>query len=84
MSIFQALEHYDGIADIKPAIVHTNILAADVCVKFSRKISITDEEINSVEIVTYSSRLTSEQFIACMQEMLRAPARTCGSLFRSL
>ncbi|KLO17941.1 clathrin heavy chain [Schizopora paradoxa] len=52
----RALEHYEDIADIKRAIVHTNALQADW-------------------LVTYFSKLTTEQSISCMQEMLRVNIR---------
>ncbi|ETW78923.1 hypothetical protein HETIRDRAFT_155976 [Heterobasidion irregulare TC 32-1] len=52
----RALEHYEDLADIKRAIVHTNILAPEW-------------------LVTYFSRLTTEQSMACMQEMLRVNIR---------
>ncbi|TFY72317.1 hypothetical protein EVG20_g697 [Dentipellis fragilis] len=52
----RALEHYEDLADIKRAIVHTNILAPDW-------------------LVNYFSRLTTEQSMACMQEMLRVNIR---------
>ncbi|THH15617.1 hypothetical protein EW146_g4889 [Bondarzewia mesenterica] len=52
----RALEHYEDIADIKRAIVHTNVLAPEW-------------------LVNYFSRLTTEQSMACMQEMLRINIR---------
>ncbi|KAI0065620.1 clathrin heavy chain [Artomyces pyxidatus] len=52
----RALEHYEDLADIKRAIVHTNVLAPDW-------------------LVTYFSRLTTEQSMACLQEMLRVNIR---------
>ncbi|EGN91992.1 hypothetical protein SERLA73DRAFT_99912 [Serpula lacrymans var. lacrymans S7.3] len=52
----RALEHYEDIADIKRAIVHTNVLQPEW-------------------LVTYFSRLTTEQSMGCMQEMLRVNMR---------
>ncbi|KAF8582771.1 clathrin heavy chain 1 [Ramaria rubella] len=52
----RALEHYEDIADIKRAIVHTNVLQPEW-------------------LVTYFSRLTTEQSFSCMQEMLRVNMR---------
>ena len=54
--IFQALEHYEDIADIKRAIVHTNILPVDW-------------------LVNYFARLTQEQTMACLNEMMRVNMR---------
>ncbi|KAI0285915.1 clathrin heavy chain 1 [Russula aff. rugulosa BPL654] len=51
-----ALEHYEDIADIKRAVIHTNVLAPDW-------------------LVNYFSRLTTEQSMACMNEMLRVNIR---------
>jgi clathrin heavy chain len=52
----RALEHYEDLADIKRAIVHTQILPAEW-------------------LVNYFSRLTTEQSMACLQEMLRVNIR---------
>lgn len=52
----RALEHYEDLADIKRAVVHTNVLASDW-------------------LVNYFSRLTTEQSMACMNEMLRINIR---------
>ncbi|KAH9975866.1 clathrin heavy chain 1 [Lactifluus volemus] len=52
----RALEHYEDLADIKRAIVHTNVLSPDW-------------------LVSYFSRLTTEQSMGCMQEMLRVNIR---------
>ncbi|KAI0044509.1 clathrin heavy chain 1 [Auriscalpium vulgare] len=52
----RALEHYEDLADIKRAIVHTNVLAPEW-------------------LVTYFSRLTTEQSFACLNEMLRVNIR---------
>ncbi|KZS94509.1 clathrin heavy chain 1 [Sistotremastrum niveocremeum HHB9708] len=52
----RALEHYQDIADIKRAVVHTNALSPEW-------------------LVTYFGRLTTEQSLACLQEMLRVNIR---------
>ncbi|KIY69192.1 clathrin heavy chain 1, partial [Cylindrobasidium torrendii FP15055 ss-10] len=52
----RALEHYEDLADIKRAIVHTATLQPDW-------------------LVNYFSRLTTEQSMACLQEMLRVNMR---------
>ncbi|KAF8998593.1 clathrin heavy chain 1 [Cyathus striatus] len=52
----RALEHYEDLADIKRAIVHTAGLPADW-------------------VVNYFSRLTTEQSMACLQEMLKVNIR---------
>ncbi|EIW79173.1 clathrin heavy chain 1 [Coniophora puteana RWD-64-598 SS2] len=52
----RALEHYEDLADIKRAVVHTNALQPEW-------------------LVNYFSRLTTEQSMACMQEMLRVNIR---------
>ncbi|KAG6381525.1 hypothetical protein JVT61DRAFT_112 [Boletus reticuloceps] len=52
----RALEHYEDLADIKRAIVHTGGLQPEW-------------------LVNYFSRLTTEQSVACMQEMLRVNIR---------
>ncbi|KAG8220859.1 hypothetical protein J3R82DRAFT_2354 [Butyriboletus roseoflavus] len=52
----RALEHYEDLADIKRAIVHTGGLQPEW-------------------LVNYFSRLTTEQSMACMQEMLRVNIR---------
>ncbi|KAG5220979.1 Clathrin heavy chain [Salix suchowensis] len=52
----RALEHYEDLADIKRAIVHTTALQQDW-------------------LVTYFSRLTTEQSMACLNEMLRVNIR---------
>jgi clathrin heavy chain len=68
----KALEHYEDIADIKRAIVHTNVLAPDVRVA-SVRISLAN--ITLQWLVNYFSRLTTEQSTACMHEMLRVNIR---------
>ncbi|KAF8159760.1 hypothetical protein B0H34DRAFT_858496 [Crassisporium funariophilum] len=52
----RALEHYEDIADIKRAIVHTTAL-------------------EPAWLVPYFSRLTTEQTMICLQEMLRVNIR---------
>ncbi|KAF5383731.1 hypothetical protein D9615_003688 [Tricholomella constricta] len=52
----RALEHYEDLADIKRAIVHTTTLQPDW-------------------LVNYFSRLTTEQSMACLNEMLRVNIR---------
>ncbi|KAG9312892.1 hypothetical protein JVU11DRAFT_6325 [Chiua virens] len=52
----RALEHYEDLADIKRAVVHTGALQPEW-------------------LVNYFSRLTTEQSMACMQEMLRVNIR---------
>ncbi|KJA25685.1 hypothetical protein HYPSUDRAFT_37118 [Hypholoma sublateritium FD-334 SS-4] len=52
----RALEHYEDIADIKRAIVHTTGLTPDW-------------------LVNYFSRLTTDQSMVCLQEMLRVNIR---------
>ncbi|KAF4569964.1 hypothetical protein EYR36_009770 [Pleurotus pulmonarius] len=52
----RALEHYEDLADIKRAIVHTTALPQEW-------------------LVTYFSRLTTEQSMACLNEMLRVNIR---------
>ncbi|KAJ6625007.1 clathrin heavy chain 1 [Mycena sp. CBHHK59/15] len=52
----RALEHYEDLADIKRAIVHTAALQPEW-------------------LVNYFSRLTTEQSMACLQEMLRVNIR---------
>ncbi|VDC00602.1 unnamed protein product [Peniophora sp. CBMAI 1063] len=54
--LLHALEHYEDIADIKRAIVHTNILPVDW-------------------LVNYFARLTQEQAMACLNEMMRVNMR---------
>ncbi|KAK0446711.1 hypothetical protein EV421DRAFT_1790875 [Armillaria borealis] len=52
----RALEHYEDLADIKRAIVHTTAVQPDW-------------------LINYFSRLTTEQSMACLQEMLRVNIR---------
>ncbi|KAF8920783.1 clathrin heavy chain 1 [Mucidula mucida] len=52
----RALEHYEDLADIKRAIVHTASVQPDW-------------------LINYFSRLTTEQSMACLQEMLRVNIR---------
>lgn len=68
----KALEHYEDLADIKRAIVHTNVLAPDVRVA-SVRISLANMTLQW--LVNYFSRLTTEQSTACMHEMLRVNIR---------
>ncbi|KIM71993.1 hypothetical protein PILCRDRAFT_16542 [Piloderma croceum F 1598] len=54
--VTKALEHYENLADIKRAIVHTNVLQPEW-------------------LINYFSRLTTEQSMACMQDILRVNIR---------
>jgi clathrin heavy chain len=67
--------HYEDLADIKRAIVHTNILQPEVI--FIRRLLAcfrrTDPFLQW--LVNYFSRLTTEQSMACLQEMLRINIR---------
>ncbi|KAK7047530.1 Clathrin heavy chain [Paramarasmius palmivorus] len=56
LSLPQALEHYEDLADIKQVIVHATTLPPDW-------------------LINYFSRLTKEQAMACLQEMLRVNMR---------
>ncbi|KAG1720204.1 armadillo-type protein [Suillus occidentalis] len=62
----RALEHYEDLADIKHAIIHTV-----VC---SRSLTFPKWLVN------YFSRLTTEQSMSCMQEMLHVNIRQNGLL----
>lgn len=68
------MEHYEDLADIKRAIVHTSGLQPEVSSRFialNRRWGL----IFPKWLVNYFSRLTTEQSMACMHEMLRVNIR---------
>ena len=68
------MEHYEDLADIKRVIVHTNVFQVDVSCFGSQSIDSSADTFLQW-LVNYFSRLTTEQSMACMQEMLRINIR---------
>ncbi|KAG6807693.1 hypothetical protein H0H92_006678, partial [Tricholoma furcatifolium] len=66
----RALEHYEDLADIKRAIVNTTVVQPDV-----RGFPLVFTSFLLTWLVNYFSRLTTEQSMACLNEMLRVNIR---------
>lgn len=72
LTLVQALEHYEDLADIKRAIVHTAALQPEVCLlHFYFELWLMAIQW----LVNYFSNLTTEQSMACLQEMLKINIR---------
>jgi clathrin heavy chain len=70
----QALELYEDIADIKRVIVHANSLNPEVSL-FPSHLRDSTDEFNTQWLINYFGRLTAEQTLACLEEMLRVNIR---------
>ena len=67
------MEHYEDLADIKRVVVHTTMFKPEVFLSLLSHA--LDSHFHLQWLVEYFGRLTADQSMACMQEMLRVNIR---------
>lgn len=67
------MEHYEDLADIKRVVVHTTMFKPEVFPPLQS--DALDSYTGLQWLVEYFGRLTADQSMACMQEMLRVNIR---------